>query len=255
MTHITRIAFITIAIMVMTAANNYATNNETFSFITNEATSIKLMVRLNNSSSCSITIGGNTKHLSLNANKYETIELHAHEEQVIHLSFDSASITGLIAEDCNLKSIDLSKVSHLKELYLSNNQLQTINLKKNQELESIGIAFNELTSIDVSNCKTLKELFLAANNLKQIKLGLHTNLKILHCTDNSLRSIDFECMPKLQQVYCSNNQLQKLDLSIAGQLNILESYSNPLELVILPESRKLTYMNIGNNAIITMNEE
>ncbi|QOD59617.1 T9SS type A sorting domain-containing protein [Polaribacter haliotis] len=88
----------------------------------------------------------------------------------------------------SLTSIDISKNTKLKSLFIQNNNLGTIIFGENSNLEDLYAPNNKFASLDLSKATKLKQLRLFNNqNLMQLDLknGNNTNLTVVDLTNNS----------------------------------------------------------------------
>ena len=90
-----------------------------------------------------------------------------------------------------LTSLDVSKNPNLESLTLTGNQLTNLDVSKNLELTLLDCSFNQLTSLDVSN---------------------NTALWSLSCDDNLLTSLDVSNNTELMSLFLRHNQLSALAL-------------------------------------------
>ena len=75
-------------------------------------------------------------------------------------------LTSLIAPDCGLKDVDVSKNTELVYLNLEQNQLKSIDLSKNTKLEEVYLEMNKLTSLDLTGLKKLVNIHCYMNKIK-----------------------------------------------------------------------------------------
>ena len=98
----------------------------------------------------------------------------------------------------------------------NNNDLTSLNVTKNTELEILECSGNVLTSLDVSN--NIK--------LRYLEIGF----SVFH-RGNNLISIDISKNVVLYRFLCSNNNLTKLDVSNNTELEYLDSLNNIIECI------------------------
>ena len=91
----------------------------------------------------------------------------------------------LYLERNKLTGIDISKNELLEEFYATDNDLGSIDFSKNEKLKKISANGCSLSSIDVSRCQDLEELWLMFNLIEKIDVTKNLKLKILN--DNLLR--------------------------------------------------------------------
>ena len=158
----------------------------------------------------------------------------------------------LYLDNNQLQSIpsEIGQLSTLKTLYLDNNQLQSIPSEIGQlsMLQELYLAYNQLQSIppEIGRLSMLRELSLYGNQLQSIpsEIGQLSMLQELHLDNNQLQSIPPEIsqLSKLQMLYLGNNRLQSIPPEI-GQLNMLRRlYLDNDQLKLVPD-------NINKNII------
>ncbi len=118
----------------------------------------------------------------------------------------------------DIKNVEgISLLKNLKDLNLSDNNIQTIDLSKNIEVTNLLLSNNKLTSIDLSKNTALENLYLNGNDLTKIDLTNNKNLLVLNVNDNKLTTIDLT----------NNNKIMDLKaLNLVGTTNYLYNNTN-----------------------------
>ncbi len=101
--------------------------------------------------------------------------------------------TGLVNLRCDrnqLTSLDLSSNTNLEMLTCNNNQLASLNLSTNVALEELNCGINQLTNLDVSTNTNLSQLWCNNIQLINLDLRLNTSLRAIRSNDNQLTSLD-----------------------------------------------------------------
>tara|TARA_B100000809_G_C14742198_1_gene389013 strand:- start:14 stop:565 length:552 start_codon:yes stop_codon:yes gene_type:complete len=78
----------------------------------------------------------------------------------------------------------------LFQLYCSDNQITSLNLNNNTQLDEVHCSNNQLTTLDVSNSIILYALDCDNNNLFSLDLSSNTDLSFLDCDSNQLTLLD-----------------------------------------------------------------
>ena len=159
------------------------------------------------------------------------------------------SLTSLYLSTNNLSSIDLSKNTSLTSLNLYRNNLSNIDLIKNTNLTDLYLSSNKLSSIDLSKNTKLTDLHLISNNLSSIDLSKNTSLTYLNLDNNNLSSIDLSKNTKLTDLHLKSNNLSSIDLSKNTSLKkYLDLDNNNLSSIDLSKNTYLTSLYLeGNN--------
>ncbi|MDG2086631.1 MAG: hypothetical protein P8J36_04885 [Flavobacteriales bacterium] len=140
------------------------------------------------------------------------------------------AFTALTYLECNnnqLTSLDVSSNTDLEELICYNNQLTSLDISNNTALEVLECYSNQLTSLDVSG-GSLEYFSCYDNQLTILDVSQNTYLEVFSCYDNQLTSLDVSQNTYLDWLECYSNQLTSLDLSGASYLTTLECWNNQL---------------------------
>ena len=160
-------------------------------------------------------------------------------------------ITDLWLTNNQLTSIDLSNKPKLLFLFLGKNQLTSIDLSDNLHIREVYIENNQLASITFSNntYESLRALELSKNQLTEIGLQNLTNLEILEIEQNQLTTIDLKNLHSLGTLNLFKNQLTSVDLSECPSLTVLYLSANKLTSVDLSNNTMLVDLYIKNNQL------
>ncbi|MCG2611314.1 T9SS type A sorting domain-containing protein [Flavobacterium sp. SM15] len=137
---------------------------------------------------------------------------------------------------------------NLRYLYLSNNQIASLDVSNNVNLTYIDLFNNRLTSLDVSNNVNLYYLNCNYNQLTSLVIG-DIHLQVLHCQRNQLTSLPD--IDHLMELNCQYNQLTTLDLT--RNRDILAVYCNNNQLITLfvKNGKDDEYLQFSNNPNLT----
>ena len=116
------------------------------------------------------------------------------------------ALTELRCWDNQLTSLNVSQNINLNFLYCFNNQLTSLDLSQNTDLISLGCSSNQLISLDVSQNVNLQSLNIDGNQLTSLDLSQNPLLSFLFCNNNQLTSLDLSQNPLLSVIFCNNNQ-------------------------------------------------
>ncbi len=119
----------------------------------------------------------------------------------------------------------------LKELWIQANQITTLDLTQNSQLEILECINNPLTGIDLSGNPILKKLYIAANPFTSIDLSQNPLLDYLLVVSSELTILDLSNNSMLTDIFCeSNNLLTCLNLRNGNNINMAYQsfYNNPL---------------------------
>jgi len=139
------------------------------------------------------------------------------------------ALVDLDAQHNNLSSVDLSNNVNLENLNLNNNNLTTIDVSSLNALKRFYIQTNVLTGLDVSNNANLTNLFCPYNNITSLNITNCTALYDFTCNYNDLTTLDVSTNTSLMFFYCKNNELNYLNLKNGNNINItgFDARNNP----------------------------
>ena len=156
-----------------------------------------------------------------------------------------------------IETINLKQNTKLVHLYLYGTKLKSIDLSKNTKLEILYLGDNEnypqyrnnITSLDVSKNVNLEILYLYKLHIKKLNISKNTKLEFLEASYIGLKSIDVSKNVKLMTLSLYNNNLKSLDVSKNVNLEQLELYSNKLTSLDVSKNTKLKELDVlsGNN--------
>ncbi|HET8810758.1 MAG TPA: T9SS type A sorting domain-containing protein [Flavobacteriaceae bacterium] len=142
-------------------------------------------------------------------------------------------LTELYCSDNNLTSLDLSQNTELEFLWAPNNQLTSLNVSKNMKLKTLIVNNNQLTSLNIDNNINLENLSCSNNQLSSLNLTQNIELGNLSCSFNQLTNLNVNQNVLLQNINCGYNQLTSLDISQNIDLTYLSCSNNLLTVLDL----------------------
>ena len=190
----------------------------------------------------------NVVQMNISGADVESVVLPAYEKMT-QFNFNNSSA----------KSIDVSKVTSLTSLKIDNTsaskfepQLESIDLSKNVNLESLSLQGNnkvsgKLTSLDLTNNTKLTGmgLYVQYNQISDLKLGENT-LTLINVQNNQLKSIDLTKLPKLKSLYAAANLFEgEFDLTAYETLENVQLNDNKLTGIKVNNVTKQFYVD-GN---------
>ena len=218
----------------------------------------KLNLRLNQISNIDLTNLSNLEELDLVGNFISKIDL-TNLKKLKNIKLDLGFLTKNInfSNNPNLeyielsgniplvlknRTIDFTNNIKLKTLIIKDNNLETLNLEKNINLEKIDLTNNNLANLKLNNEK-LEYLNLSNNkNFKNINVTNLPKLKYINLDNTKLKmdSIDFSNNPLLEEVHINGGDNNSI------KIDSLDFSSNP-NLKILNVKAKLKKLNIEKN--------
>lgn len=152
-----------------------------------------------------------------------------------------------------LNALDLSQNPQIQTLNIEGNLLSTLNLSGGASLTSLNCAYNQLTSLDLSGFPSLSSLECRSNQITTLNLSQNTQLTYLYVDNNKLSILDVSSLTKLQGLYCGGNQLAALNLSACSELIGLNiSGNSDITSINLSNCPHLQSLSISNTSITSL---
>lgn len=187
-------------------------------------------------------------------------------------SYDS-EMGSYVTKQASCETIDVSKCSNLRNLYLCANGMNSFKLPKNggnleelrisessiktlkipvvKKLTYLSVFDNEkLTSIDPQNASNLRTLYLFNDpKLKSLSLNKNKKLSKLICGNTDIGKLDVSGNTDLGFLSCPNNNLTTLDCSKNAKLTAVQCYQNKLTSLNVKKATRLEEVSCENNKI------
>ncbi|MCF6349586.1 MAG: T9SS type A sorting domain-containing protein [Flavobacteriaceae bacterium] len=155
--------------------------------------------------------------------------------------------------DNQLTSLDVTQNVNLEELNCSFNQLTSLDVTQNIALQVLSSRNNnKLTSLDVTQNVNLEELNCSFNQLTSLDVTQNINLEKLNCFFNQLTSLDVTQNINLEELNCSFNQLTSLDVTQNTVLSILILVLNQLTSLDIAQNVNLEGLNSSLNQLTSL---
>lgn len=183
--------------------------------------------------------------LSFNT-KLDTLFLNGNHLTSIDIS-NNPNIILLDVQSNELSTINgLTKLTNLKEMNLSFNNFEEINIK-NESIEVLLISHNLLKTIDTNDALNLKNVFIILNQLTTVDFSSNTLLETLVISGNKLQNINLEHNTGLTHLYSSSNLLTSLDVSHNLELIDLRVDRNPdLTCIKIQNSQEIPTVSLSD---------
>ncbi len=152
----------------------------------------------------------------------------------------------------NITSIDVSNNAELQSLDCSHNALNSLDVSNNTKLEYLVCDKNNLTTLNVENNTALINLICSENNISSLDVSKNTLLKTLQCNDNHLNSLDITNNTDLEYLYCDHNEIASLDVSNNTKLVYIYCENNKIAALDINNNTALNYLFCENNQISSL---
>jgi len=161
---------------------------------------------------------------------------------------DNVKLQRVHIEGNNLRSINLKENKDLEVLTV-NSSLQSVDLTNNNKLEYLNLDGNKLTEIDLSNNPNIKSLFLGENNIENLDLSSQYYFHFVKVYKNGLKNIKFGSSYIGNELDLSRNNLTSLDLSLISNDFFLITYENDLSCIKVNPEQLFEGMWYGSSMI------
>ena len=155
--------------------------------------------------------------------------------------------------DCRELGIkDLAGVEYFTSMsYLncSGNDIQTLDLSKNEKLSYLYCLDNQLTDITFSSKINMRQLFCQNNKLKALNTKNWTALYELSCQNNCLTSLDVSANTKLENLIFYGNEVTSIDVTNCTELKQLSFADNLISTLDVSKNTGLYYLNCSMNRL------
>ncbi|MBP3714458.1 MAG: fimbrillin family protein [Phocaeicola sp.] len=196
--------------------------------------------------------------VSANQSKLEAIKsINLSYKRDPHVCDEIGALKGLETLYCiynSIEHLDLSNLTELIVLNVSNNNLTELDLSSNKKLENLTCLINRLTYLDLSSNTVLWSLNCASNQLSH--LDIHSPLSNLICSDNNIQSITTnQQQNSLYELICDDNQIYELNSFIQGaeSLGTLDCSNNKLTDLELRSLTALKILDCSDNQLSDLN--
>jgi len=188
------------------------------------------------------------------------------EQALIDLGYDTGTPDGVVPTvninsitslDLSSKSIsDLTGIedfSALTYLECDHNQLTSLNVSQNTQLDRLHCYYNQLSSLDISQNTALTWLSCYQNQLTSLDVTQNGDLMYLDCSSNNLSNLNVNQNAALFNLNCSGNEIINLDLTHNTGLMTLNCYDNQLTILDVSYNTDLDHLTCGMNQIDSLN--
>lgn len=216
------------------------------------------------SPSNSIALNSTNTSIKIDVNNNGEIE-QSEALNVYKLNVFSSSISDLtgISYFVNLKtlncrsnqltSLDIIQNTDLNILICSNNLLQNLDVTQNTALTSLDCQSNMLTNLDVTHNISLLDLYCQYNQITSLNVSQNSNLTSLICNNNLLNGLDMTNNLALRKLYCFNNEIISLDVTQNLNLWYLRCEYNELSSLNVMQNGGLIDLYCSNNQLVDLN--
>jgi len=141
---------------------------------------------------------------------------------------------------------------NITNLYCGFNQLTSLDLSSNTQLEMIYCQNNAITDLNINGLTNLTFLFCSDNQLENLDVSTNTNMEMLWCYSNQIATLDISNNTNLKDLQIHSNQLGTLNLDGNTNLEFLNCEENQLTALDLSNKPNFKYLRCNNNLITSL---
>ena len=155
----------------------------------------------------------------------------------------------------------LQYFTNLAILNLDNVDFYTIDLSKNEKLDSLSCVGSTVNYLNLNHNQNLKKLDCSGSHVRQLRFYLGMQLTHLNCANSELSHLrDIGYCESLKTLNCTGNRISVLDISELSQLETLvcgnQKDGISLELILTEDQKAIwdsTWSKDDNNGNVTLN--
>ena len=160
--------------------------------------------------------------------KLITLGIDTNHDEEIQVS-EALAVTNLFIYNSNITSLTgIEAFTNLVYLNCSDNQLGEVHLQNLIHLKELYISFCNLNTLDLTNLVNLDTLYCQGNHLTTLDFSHQVNMIEMACSTNPLTALDISMMPQLHSLNCGYTLLTYLDLSNNSNLCTIACDNAPL---------------------------
>ena len=137
--------------------------------------------------------------------------------------------------------VDTNSIKDLEDLVIEDKGIGNLaGIEDFTALVGLWVSRNDLTTLDLTENRNLKFAFVADNALTSLRVDRLTLLEKIQAENNALVTLNISDNQALQQLSLASNQLVSINISnitSTTQLNTFSIENNPLECIIVNEAQ------------------
>lgn len=156
--------------------------------------------------------------------------------------------TNIYCEGMGIRSVQgVEYFTALQGLWCKDNEIESMDLSKNNDIHGVWCSGNRFTSLDFSANPELEWVYCYDCNLTYLNVSNNPKLAFLECNTNPLGTLDVTHNPLLEHLTCGTCELTALDVSKNPRLSHLDAFQNHLTTLDVTHNPKLKRLDIWNN--------
>jgi hypothetical protein len=202
------------------------------------------------------------KDINLNGDsEIQRVEAVNYHHSIFAVKRNITDLTGLEAfinlrelyvYENDLTTIDVSANPELRVLRFNDNPVSSIDLSPLPHLTTLMAHNTPITSLDVSTNPELATLWCFDSQLASLDVSANSALVDLQVNHNHLTSLTLGSHPALTKLFAYKNQLTSIDISGATAIRDLYIQQNKLTSLDITNHSSLRDLNVGDNMITSL---
>lgn len=154
--------------------------------------------------------------------------------------------------DNQITGLDITANRNLRTLKTYMNEITTLDVTNEADLEDLDCSYCELDNLDVTHNTKLTELLVYGNYLETLDITHAADLVKFDAKGNGLSDIDLSSNKKLRYLSLQNNVIKSLNVTSMKDLEELYAQGNSITSIDLSKNVNLYDLNLSNNAITSI---
>lgn len=161
-------------------------------------------------------------------------------------------LTGLNCAINNLTTLNLDANTELENLYCDNNSLTTLDISQNTQLVWLNASYNDLTTLNVLTNVALENLIFEYNDITALNISNNSLLEYVNGQSNDLTTFMKGTHNYLGSLYLGNNNFTSIDVSDLPAIYTISLLSNNLTSINVNNCPNLAYLYLHNNNLTSI---
>lgn len=172
---------------------------------------------------------------------------------------EGGNITAFGTDDMPMYSVNLTALSALRHLRLTNAGLYTVDLSYNRRLTTLDLSHNNLSTFSLAGIndlyqKTLlTDIDVSYNNLSEMEIPDDFGIRRLDISHNRFTDITVDEAENMVEFNAAHNEFEFINLLYCTSLKHLDLSHNRLTSIIMPQDNNVTHLAVNDNSFTLAN--
>lgn len=153
-----------------------------------------------------------------------------------------------------LKTLDLTGLSKLEDLYLFDQEIESLDLSQNTNLQYLNLRLmSKMQGLNIGENNILDVLKIQCCGFTELDLGDLPVVRIVNInTNKNLKTIDVTGLSAVKELDVTYNALEAIDLTNNTELEVLSANNNLLTELDVSKNTKLRSLYCNNNCLTSL---